>query len=115
MLNHARNAAVWLSLAAFGAGAVLAVPVAAGETASVRKITKRVPPVYSTFARQSRMRGMVKLLVVVDPDGNVKSVRTIGGNPLFVREAEAAVKQWKYEAATKETTESIALKYDNPV
>ncbi len=112
MLNHVRNAAVWLSLAAFGAGAVLPTPVSAEETA-LRKITKKVMPVYSTVARKARLTGTVKLLVSVNPDGTVKSVHVLGGNPLFVAAAEAAVKQWKFEAAEKETTEPVSLKFEN--
>jgi TonB family protein len=115
MLNHVRNAAVWLSLVALGAGVVaLSTSVAAEETA-LRKITKRVLPVYSTVARKARLTGTVKMLVSVNPDGTVKSVHVLGGNPLFVAAAEEAVKQWKFEVAEKATTEPVALKFENPV
>jgi len=113
MLNHVRYAAVCLSLAAFGAGAVAATPATAEETA-LRKITKKVAPVYSLVARKARMTGTVKLLALVSPDGSVKSVHVLGGNPLFVGAAEAAVKQWKFEVAPKETTEPVVLKFENP-
>lgn len=113
MLNHVRNAAVWLSLAAFGAGAVLAVPVAAEETAAARKITKKVMPVVSKIAKQSRITGTVKLVAVVSPEGTVTSVRIVGGNPLFVAAAEEAVKQWKFAVAKEETAETLAIKFEN--
>ena len=114
MLNHVRHAAVWLSLAAFGAGAVFVAPVTAEETA-LRKVTKKVMPVYSLVARKAHLTGTVKMLALVSPDGTVKSVHTLGGNPLFVAAAEEAVKQWKFEVAPKETTEPVSLKFENPV
>jgi TonB family protein len=115
MLNHVRNTAVWLSLAAFGAGAaaVLPTPVAAEET-PLRKITKKVMPIYSLIAKKARLTGTVKMLALVSPNGTVKSVQILGGNPLFVAAAEDAVKQWKFEVAPKETTEPVALKFENP-
>jgi len=113
MLNHVRNGAIWLSLAAFGAGAVLPVPVAAQEPAAVRKITKRVMPVVSKVAKLSRITGTVKLVAVVSPEGTVTKVRLIGGNALFVAAAEEAVRQWKFEVGKEETTEPIAIKFEN--
>ena len=112
MLSHVRNAAVWLSLAALVAGAVVATPVTAEET-PLRKITKKVMPVYSLVARKARLSGTVKMLALVSPDGTVKSVHILGGNPLFVDAAEEAVKKWKFEAGPKETTEPVALKFEN--
>ena len=114
MLNHVRNATVWLTLAAFGAGAVFATPVTAEETA-LRKITKKVMPVMSLVARKARLSGTVKMLALVSPDGSVKSVHTLGGNPLFVPLAEEAVKQWKFEVAPKQTTEPVSLTFERPV
>jgi TonB family protein len=112
MLNHVRNATVWLSLAAIGAGAVVATPVTAEETA-LRKITKKVMPVMSLVARKARLTGTVKLLALVSPDGTVKSIHILGGNPLFVPSAEEAVKQWKFEVGPKETTEPVSLKFES--
>jgi TonB family protein len=113
MSNHVRNVAIWLSLAAFAAGAVLPVPVAAEETAVARKITKKVMPVLSKIARQSRITGTVKLVAVVSPEGTVTSVRIVGGNALFVAAAEEAVKQWKFAVAKEETAETLAIKFEN--
>jgi TonB family protein len=112
MLNHVRNAAVWLSLAAFGAGAVLPAALAADET-TARKVTKKVLPVISKIAKQSRITGTVKLVAVVSPAGTVTSVRVVGGNALFVAAAEEAVKQWKFEVAKEETAETLAIKFEN--
>lgn len=112
MLKHAWSATIWLSLAALGAGAILPATLAAEET-TARKVTKRVMPVVSKVAKQSRITGTVKLVAVVSPGGTVTRVRLIGGNALFVAAAEEAVKQWKFEVAKDETTEPIAIKFDN--
>ena len=115
MLNHMKNATVWLSLAALGAGVLAPTPVRAQEQESAaRKITKKVLPVYPEVARRARITGTVKMTAVVTTEGDVKSVRTTGGNPLFVPAAEEAVKQWKFEVAKNESTESIALRFENP-
>ena len=115
MWNHLRNATVWLSLAVLASVALVPRPLEAQEQDTARKVTKRVPPVYSKVAQAARMAGTVKLQAVVSPEGNVKSVRTTGGNPIFVTSAEEAVKQWKFEVAKKETTESIVLKFERPL
>ncbi len=112
MLKHARSATIWLSLAAFGAGAVLPAALAAEET-TVRKVTKKVSPVISKIAKQSRITGTVKLVAIVSPQGTVTSVRIVGGNALFVAAAEEAVKQWKFEVAKEETAETLAIKFEN--
>ncbi len=114
MLKHAWSATIWLSLAALGAGAVLPVPVAAEETAALRKVTKKVLPVSSKVAKQARISGTVKLVAVVSPEGTVTSVRVVGGNALFVAAAEEAVKQWKFEVAKEETAEGVAIRFENP-
>ena len=113
MLKHVWSATIWLSLAAFGAGAVLPAAVAAEETAAVRKVTKKVMPVVSKIAKQSRITGTVKLVAMVSPEGTVTSIRVIGGNALFVAAAEEAVKQWKFEVAKEETAEALAIKFEN--
>jgi TonB family protein len=46
--------------------------------------------------------GTVKLVVVVAPNGAVKSTKVLGGHPLLVSAAEDAIKKWKFEAAAAE-------------
>ena len=50
---------------------------------------------------------MVHLSVVIAPDGSVKSVKPISGNPALVNAGIEAVKQWKFEPATDTDTEEI--------
>ena len=98
-------------------GAVLSVCLAvapsprAEDQASTRKVITKVAPIYPPLAQTARMSGAVKLIAVVTPEGSVKSVRTLGGSPMFVPAAEQAVRQWKYEVAKKETNEPVALSF----
>jgi TonB family protein len=57
------------------------------------------------------LTGTVKIVVVVTPEGNVKAVRTVGGNPVLVPAAEDAVRQWKFEASKKESHVLVAIQF----
>ena len=48
--------------------------------------------------------------LLVTADGRVKDVKVLGGNPVLVQAAVAAVKKWKYEPASEEST--IVVKID---
>jgi protein TonB len=56
--------------------------------------------------------GVVKVQVVVAPNGAVKSARIVGGHPLLVNAAVDAVKKWKFENAAEETTGIVEFKFD---
>ena len=79
--------------------------LAAPASASDRKVKSKVSPSYPELAKKMQVSGSVKLEVTVAPNGNVKSVKVIGGHPLLVDAASDAVKRWKYEAGPDETTE----------
>jgi TonB family protein len=81
---------------------------------SPRKIVKKLEAPYPPLAKQGHLTGVVKLIAVVTPEGNVKSVRTLGGNPILAAAAEEVIKQWKFEAGPKETSEPVALRFDTP-
>lgn len=85
--------------------------VRAQEQESNRKTTKMVPPVYPSLAKKARLSGIVKLMVVVGPEGTVKSLRTIGGNAVLAVAAEEAVKRWKFEPLNKESVETVAVRF----
>ncbi|MGH9524820.1 MAG: energy transducer TonB [Terriglobales bacterium] len=71
---------------------------------SARKIKSKVTPSYPEVARQMHVSGIVRLEVEVASSGAVKSVKALGGHPLLIEAATAAVKQWKYEAGAESTT-----------
>ena len=105
---------VWLAVLIAGLMSI-SRPVVAQETLDEdRKATKRVAPVYPDVAKQARLSGTVKMVVVVTPEGTVTAVRTIGGNPVLVQAAEVAVKQWKFEVAKRESSVLIAIVFEPP-
>ena len=66
------------------------------EAESSRKIVTRADPLYPELARKMNLQGTVRLMVTVAPNGNAKSVRTIGGNPVLAKAAEDAVYKFRW-------------------
>jgi TonB family protein len=81
-------------------------------SAGSRKVVDRVVPQYPTVARRMNIQGVVRLDVLVAPNGTVKSVDVRGGHPLLVQSAQSALIQWKWEPAPRETHETIELKFN---
>ena len=72
----------------------------------------KVSPVYPELARRMSISGVVKVQVVVAPNGSVKSTKVVGGHPLLVNAATDAIKKWRFEAASEETTGIVEFKFD---
>jgi outer membrane biosynthesis protein TonB len=99
----------WIAAVLIGATSFVAPALRAAQDDAARKVIRRVIPEYPDVAKRWHLAGTVKMSATVAPNGVVRMVKTLGGNAVFVVAAEEAVKQWKYELSTKETTESIAL------
>lgn len=76
-----------------------------------RKAITKVKPVYPEIARKFHLTGTVKIQVTVAPSGSVKSTKIIGGHPVLAEAALDAVRKWKFEAASSETTEIIPFEF----
>jgi TonB family protein len=76
-----------------------------------RKTKTKVAPVYPDIARRMSITGTVKVLVVVAPNGNLRSTKVVGGHPLLVNAAMDAIKKWKFEAAPEESTGIVEFKF----
>jgi TonB family protein len=83
----------------------------AQQPEGLRKVQDRVPPQYPELARQLHLAGTVKLVVTVAPNGGVKSVRPIGGNPVLLKAAQDAVCKWKWAPAPQESQEPVDLRF----
>jgi TonB family protein len=83
------------------------------EPEVVRKVVSKVAPTYPDLARRLKLRGVVKLVVVIAPDGGVKSTEVMGGNPVLTQAAVDAVRKWKYEASPEQTHGLIELRFDS--
>jgi protein TonB len=78
-----------------------------------RKVKNRVEPVYPDLARRNNNSGSARVELLIAPDGKVKDVKVLGGNPVLVQAVTAAVVKWKYEPAAEES--SVIIKFDfNP-
>jgi TonB family protein len=75
-----------------------------------RKVKSSPPPEYPELARRLNIKGIARVRVTVAPDGNVKDVKELGGNPVLVEALARAVRKWKYEPA--QATTLIEVKYD---
>ena len=79
---------------------------------SERKVKNKVQAVYPDIARKMALSGTVRLQIVVAPNGAVKDTKVIGGHPILVNAALDAVKKWRFESATVETTTTVEFKFD---
>ena len=77
-----------------------------------RKVINRIAPVYPELAKRMHMSGVVKLETVIRADGNVKSTKALGGSPVLIEAAMDAVRKWKFEAASEESTEIIQVAFE---
>jgi TonB family protein len=78
-----------------------------------RKVVSTIVPFYPEIAKRNRIKGMVKLEVVVRKNGSVQSTKVLGGGPVLIESAADAVRKWKFEPAAEETTEVIQFVFDN--
>ncbi len=78
---------------------------------SVRKILTRVAPQYPSLARSMNIKGSVRAVALVAPNGTVKSVEVKGGHPVLAEAAQNALRQWKFEPASHETYEIIEIRF----
>ena len=86
-------------------------PAQEASTAT-RKIVTKVMPEYPALARSMKIEGVVRADVLVAPNGKVTSIEVKGGHPLLAQAAQYALRQWKWEAASHETHESVELRFN---
>jgi len=77
-----------------------------------RKVKSKVAPAYPEIARKMGLSGTVKLQLVVAPNGTVKETKVIGGHPILVTAAVDAVKKWRFETTSAESTGTVEFRFD---
>ena len=108
MLIRKVKSLIALLLMAFTLAAMLITPASAED----RKVKTKVNPEYPELAKRMKVAGTVKVLVTIEPNGNVKTAKPVGGHPLLVEPAVEAAKKWKYEPASSESTEVVEFHFD---
>jgi periplasmic protein TonB len=66
------------------------------EPVQAAMLYHRVEPIYPLLAIQTRREGRVELHAVISADGSIQSLEVISGDPLFIRSALTAVREWRY-------------------
>lgn len=89
----------------------LALPLFA-ESKTPRKLVYRENPGYPLTLREAHIGGVVRLEIMISAKGNVDSVTALGGNPVLVEAASAAVRRWKYTPADAETKTQVEFTFD---
>lgn len=87
-------------------------PQSAFAQESDRKVKSKVSPTYPDLARHANISGVVKLEATISANGTVKNVKVLGGHPLLAGAAEDALRRWKYEPSSNETTTVVEFKFN---
>jgi len=99
-----------LCVLVFTAGA----PLLAQKAETERKVLYKVQAKYPDDLKKHAIGGVVRLAIVISAKGSVEKVSPVGGNPILVDAATAAVKQWKYAAADASTTTEVQFNFVPP-
>ncbi len=84
------------------------------EMGPKRKVKYRVTPAYPDLAHHMNVSGKVRIQVVIKADGRIKSTHVLGGHPLLAQSAIDALKEWRFEPASTDTTEIIEFEFKAP-
>jgi TonB family protein len=85
---------------------------AQNQQSAGRKVVNKVVPMYPQMAHSMKLGGTVKLEVLVQSNGSVKSMQVKGGSPLLAQSAQSAVHSWKWEKADHETMELVEFHFN---
>lgn len=106
-----------VGLAMLCGSAIVLVPATSGQATSAetikRKVRSRIIPEMPLLAREKNVRGKVKIEATISAEGRVTGTKVIGGSPLLVDSAVAALKKWRFEPAAQDSTEIIEFDFGN--
>ena len=83
-----------------------------GQADNDRKLVTRVEPEYPDALKKLYIGGVVRVEVMVAPNGSVKSTKLLGGSPILGQSTMKAVKQWRYVPATADETLMVKIEFD---
>jgi TonB family protein len=94
----------------FGGVAAPAGQTPNAETSPRAKVA--VKPEYSSLARQLRLKGLVRVEVLIGTDGRVKKAHVLGGHPVLALDAQKAALVTAFETASTENTQVLEFRFD---
>ena len=83
-----------------------------GQGEITRKVKSKAAPVYPDLARRMSITGVVKVQVTVATNGTIKDAKLVGGHPVLATAALEAIKKWRYDSSTEETTGIVEFRFD---
>jgi TonB family protein len=81
------------------------------ETAK-RQALVHPDPIYPSILKRYNVGGVVKIEIVVAPDGKVKTATLKGGDATLGQSALETVRLWKYTPADSESVLSIEFRFN---
>lgn len=108
-----RKTAVLLAAIAIAAGGGMGkLQSQEGQGDITRRAKSKVLPAYPDLARKMNLTGTVKVEVVVAANGTVKDAKVVGGHPVLASAALDAVRKWRFEPASLETSGVVDFKFE---
>jgi len=77
-----------------------------------RRVLSRVEPDYPDAMKKLYIGGVVRVEVVVAPNGMVKGTKLLGGSPILGQSTMKAIKQWRYAPAATDETLTVKMEFD---
>jgi TonB family protein len=109
---QALNRMFAVGLLLLGGWAATSAPLAWGQEEISRKAKIKVAPVYPDLARRMNITGVVKIQITVAANGSVKNAKLVGGHPVLANAALDAIKRWRFEAGSEESTGIVEFHFD---
>jgi len=109
---QALNRVFAVGLLLMGGWIAVNAPLSWGQEEIARKAKSKVAPSYPELARRMHISGVVRIQVTVAANGSIKDAKLVGGHPVLADAALDAVKKWRYEAGTAESTGIVVFRFD---
>jgi len=79
---------------------------------SDRKLITRVEPDYPDALKRLYIGGVVRVEVMVAPNGSVRSTKLLGGSPILGQSSMKAIMKWKYVPAAADEKLTVKVEFD---
>ncbi len=112
MSIQALNRGFAVGLLLLGGWAASSAPLAWGQEEINRKPKSKVSPVYPELARRMNITGVVKVQITVAANGSIKNAKLVGGHPVLANAVLDAIKKWRFEAGSEDTTGIVEFHFN---
>ena len=113
MFNRTQIRVIAVGVLLVGGWVALGTTPAWGQEEINRAVKSKVAPVYPDLARRMKIVGVVRVQITVSANGTVKTAKLVGGHPVLANAALDAVKKWRFETATGESSGIVQFRFDS--